>query len=292
MYKRRFFRLARISAVVLAVSAPLAADEIPPITIGVSPPRFEVKIGTTPVNQAIKVFNFGESRASIEVFVYDWELDDENKIKLLGPTEQSLDQWMIINPLRFTVEPGDFQTVRFSIRPKVQPEIGEHRALIYFQQKPPEGPAALKIVGRVGVAIYGYAGAVHRVGELNGVDIRSDDNWTTAVFDVSSLGTAHVRMTGQYAVWPAADYPGVDQTHAVEDPMQESTLPASVLEAGRLPTLPVLPDSRRRLGLTLTRPLPPGNYVLDINGELSGTPLTLGLPFVVGASHVAQGAPE
>ncbi|NJS16973.1 MAG: hypothetical protein HC787_09285 [Nostocaceae cyanobacterium CSU_2_110] len=35
---------------------------------------------------------------------------------------------------------------------------------------------------------------------------------------------------------------------------------------------------------TLTDKLPPGNYVLDINAELSGIPIQKGIPFTVKAT--------
>ena len=36
--------------------------------------------------------------------------------------------------------------------------------------------------------------------------------------------------------------------------------------------------------LALAAGLAPGSYILDINGDLSGTPLDLGIPFIVRAA--------
>jgi hypothetical protein len=213
---------------------------------------------------------------------------------VLEPTEHSLDRWMVINPLRFTVDPGGFQTVRFSVRPKLEPAPGEYRAMIYFQQDPgfaqtADGP--VRVVGRIGVAVYGYVGDVERTGRLNRVSVDSEGALPEARFDISNTGTAHVRMLGQYAVWSADAYPGADKTGEIERLGFDEgvALPEGMIEAGVLPGLPVLPNVRRQLPMRVGRALPPGKYVLDINGDLSGEPLDLGVPFTVGSTELAQG---
>ena len=39
---------------------------------------------------------------------------------------------MIINPVEFTIPAGGEQVVRFAVRPRAQPEPGEHRAMVFF----------------------------------------------------------------------------------------------------------------------------------------------------------------
>ncbi len=295
--------LAMVTAATAAAATATAAvaEEVPapgpnaagsPITIAVSPPKFELAIGESPVNEALKVFNFGDEPAEIEVSVHHWSLDADNRVELLPPTEQSLDQWIVINPVRFAVPPGGSQTVRFSIRPKVRPEPGEHRAIVYLQQMPKVDPAAarsMQVVGRLGVAVYGYAGEVERRGEIHRVRVEAEGPVPLALFDVSSRGSAHVRMRGHYTVWPAGLYPGADATGPVATNGAEPDVPEGAIEVGYLPNLPVLPDSRRTLPLRIRRSLPPGNYVLDVEGELSGLPVSLGIPFAVSTRDIARG---
>lgn len=275
-----------------AVPAPGPDAAGSPITIAVSPPKFELAIGEGPVNEALKVFNFGAEPAEIQVSVHHWSLDADNRVELLPPTEQSLDQWIVINPVRFEVPAGGSQTVRFSIRPKVRPQPGEHRAIVYLQQMPKVDPASassMQVVGRLGVAVYGYAGEVDRRGEIHRVRVQADGPVPLALFDVSSRGSAHVRMTGHYTVWPAGTYPGADATPPQELHGEEPVLPEGAMEVGFLPNLPILPDSRRTLPLWIRHALPPGNYVLDVEGELSGQPVSLGVPFAVSTRDIAQG---
>lgn len=273
-------------ALALAVAFSAAAranDPAPAITIGVSPPRFELELGAQPRTEAVRVFNFGTEPARIQGSVHTWNLDEQNELYLIEPTEQSLDQWMVINPLQFTIPPGGSQTVRFSIRPKVRPEPGEHRAIIYFEQLPTAG-SAIQVRGRLGIGVYGVVGSVDRIGELHAVTVDPRDDSVVASFDISSLGSAHVRMSGQYAVWPSALYPGHDRTESIEGLGEEGVvIPREIREVGFLPSLPVLPATRHDLSLRLANDLPPGSYVLDINGDLSGKPLDMAVPFTVDA---------
>lgn len=256
-----------------------------PITIGVSPPRFELEIGDKPLNESLKVFNFGSTPSEIRVSVHDWDLDDQNQVRMIAPTEQSLDQWLLINPVVFTIPPGEYQTVRFSVRPKVQPTEGEHRAIIYFRQAPKQMVAEgnpMRIVGKLGVAVYGYVGDVERKGVVNALNVEMEDKMPLLRFDLSSQGSAHARMSGHYTIWPASIFPGADYTQ-VMDPakVKELILPAGASATGWLPRMPVLPAQRRTLELPVAKELPPGNYVLDINGEFGGDPLDLAIPFTV-----------
>ena len=287
---KSFFRTAIAAGIVLVALGPALGQA--PITIGASPSKFDLEIGAKPVNDALRVFNFGSEPARIDVTVSPWTLDEASEIQLLPPEEQSLDQWMIINPVSFEVAPGSFQTIRFSIRPKVEPTPGEHRAMIFMTQQPAEAPpgrATVRVVGRLGVAVYGYVGEVRRTGRIHEVRVEADSERPHAAFDISSIGTAHVRMKGYYTVWPADLYPGADATGPIEaQGPNPPVTPEGAILLGQLPLTPILPDTRRSLPVQLNPDLPPGNYVLDVQGQLGGQPLDLGVPFSVSEASDEQ----
>ncbi len=261
------------------------------INIGVSPPRVEVQIKDKSRSKTIKIANFDKKPVQMRAYVRSWTLDKNGKFKLVKSTEQTLDQWIVFTPSRFTIPPGATQTIRVAIRPKVQPNPGEHRAMLYLEEIPPEArdPKTVITVGRLGVSIYGYAGDVKKVGVLNSVNVDSKPNGVKAVFDVSSKGNAHVRMQGQYAIWPAAKYPGAKATQPLKKSgNQPVKLPQNILHAGKLKLSPVLADTRRQLILPIRKKLPPGNYVLDINADLSGVAVDKGIPFTVPAVSTSQ----
>jgi hypothetical protein len=261
----------------------VGASVEPPAQVAVSPSRIELQIGSTPATEALTLFNYSEEPIQIGVSVAHWDLDERNNVRIIEPNEQSLDQWLVVNPLRFSVPAKSSQIVRFSIRPRVRPEPGEHRAMIYFDQILPEGsPGKLRVKFRVGVAIYAHAGEIVRSGRLNSVRVVSGTNPVTAKFDISSEGLSHVRLAGQFAVWPASRYPGYENTSSIDElGRPEATLPPAVLLAGRLPARPVLPGTRREVLLHTSAKLPPGSYVLDLNGEMPGESIDLGIPFSV-----------
>jgi P pilus assembly chaperone PapD len=278
------WRWVPVLLVVWTLPTWIGASVEPPAQVAVSPSRIELQIGTKPTTESLTLFNYSDQPVQIGVSVAHWDLDEQNNVRIIEPHEQSLDQWLVVNPLRFSLAAKSSQTVRFSIRPRVRPEPGEHRAMIYFDQiLPGESTGNLRIKFRMGVAIYAHAGEIVRAGRLNSVQVVSGTNPISAKFDISSEGTSHVRLTGQYAIWPASRYPGYENTATIEAlGRPDSVVPAEVLVAGLLPAKPVLPGTRREVLLYTPAELSPGSYVLDVNGEMPGeASVDLGIPFTV-----------
>ncbi len=265
--------------------------------ISITPPRVELDINKKSTrSSSIKITNLSDKPVEMKAYVRNWTMDENNQLQDSPSSEQSLDQWIVFTPSRFTVPARSTQNVRFAIRPKVKPASGEYRAVIYIEEISPsnENSGAIETVGRVGIVVYGNAGEVKRVGSINSVTVDSKPNAIKAVFDVSNKGNAHIRMGGQYAIWRAANYPGAKATQTIPGVNNPKTkLPANVVQAGNIELPPVLPNNSRQLVLPLTSKLPPGNYVLDINGSLSGMAVDKGIPFTVSATTTtSQVAPK
>lgn len=265
----------------------LGIKSVDAIEISVSPPRFEIPIGTKKRSQSLKIKNFDDKPVEMKAHIRSWTLDENSKLQEVESTEQTLDQSIIFTPSRFTIPPGGEQTIRFAIRPKVKLATGEHRAILNLEEIPRKNknrdPNSLITVASMGVVIYAYSGEVKRVGVLNSVNVDTKPNGlTTAAFDVSSQGNAHVRMNGQYAIWSAAKYPGAEATKILPGLNKpKAKLPANIVRAGKIKIKPVLPATRRQQILPIAKKLPPGKYILDINGDLSGTLIDKGIPFTV-----------
>ena len=282
-------RLAGLAAAVAATALPGRAVA-QTATIGVSPLRIEIALGSRPAAEAIQIMNLGSAPIELSVSVSNWILDEANQVKAIEPTEQSLDQWIVISPLRLTLQPGRLQTVRFTIRPKVKPEQGEHRAMVFFDEVPEAEPVVGKtrVVARVGVAVYAHVGEVTRRAVLDCLEVVTAKRAAAAVFDISSEGNAHARMSGRYVVWPASRFPGVSAAAAPPSVTGASVVPDGAVEAAELPPTPVLPGFRRRIVMRLAREFEPGDYVLEIDGQLGDQPLRLAYPFVVPPDSGAQ----
>ncbi len=259
---------------------PFPAQAQPP-KIGVSPPMFQVEISDRPKTHSFRLFNYDDDPVSAELSVHNWELDEEGQTRILPPTEDSLDQWIVINPVRLVIPPKGSQVVRFSIRPRKQPAPGEHRAMIFVTSQPAEEKKlSLRFNLRLGMAVYATVGEVTRRGTLHGVEASADE----VRFDVSGQGTAHARLEGQFAIWPAEQFPGDEATGPIESLGEEGIeISAPILRAGLLPNRPVLPEGRRFIRLPISEPLPPGEYVLDLHGSLGETQIDRSFAFSIAA---------
>ncbi|MBG1263759.1 fimbria/pilus periplasmic chaperone [Nostoc commune] len=273
--------------ITLGVMGALALS-IPPamaINIGVSPPRFNIDMNSNKTrSHAVRVLNLDSQPVELKVYAQSWIMNQENKLQVIPPKEQSLEQWIVFTPSKFTIPPGGSQTVRFAIRPRVKPQSGEHRAILFFEEIPPTNTRSkgVTLIGKLGVVLYGYVGDVNRIGVLNSVSVNTKPNTLNAVFDISSQGNASVQMQGQYAIWPAAKYPGAEATKPVANlEKPEVKISEPLVDVGILPTTPILPNNRRQVLLPITKKLPPGNYVLDVNGQLNGVAIKKGIPFTV-----------
>jgi hypothetical protein len=265
---------------VLALGIPSARA----INIGVTPPRLYVDINSGKTHtQSIRILNLDSEPIQLKAYVQSWTINEENKLQVIPPNEQSLEQWMIYTPSKFTIPPHSAQTIRFSIRPRVKPEVGEHRAILFVEElSPDKSSTGVSILAKIGIAIYGYVGNIKRVGVLNSVTVDTKLNHRVAIFDVSSQGNASVQLQGQYAVWPVAKYPGSEKTKPIDNLEKPDTkIPENLLDAGNLPSIPVLPSSRRQIFVPIKKALSPGQYVLDINGSLGNVIIKQGIPFTV-----------
>lgn len=249
--------------------------------IALSPPIVEVDLSGRSATESVRLINMGKRDVEVSVRVEPFDLDEANKYRSLPSTEDSLDRWMVVQPGRFVVPAGQSRAVRFSIRPKSRPALGEHRAMLFFEEVEREsGPAAtLKALFRVGAAIYAHVGEVRRVGRVVSTSCSRDGG----LLEIASEGSANARMTGRWGLWSASAFPGIGATtystaaaSAAEG--ARPAPPAGLLFEGSLPTVPVLPGTRRNVLVPLPKEAPEGDLVLHLLGTLGGTPLDLAVP--------------
>ncbi len=90
----RFLILAVLIGLSLAAAA--RAADTPPAQIAVSPSKFELEIGSKPTTESVTLVNVGKHDVDIQVTLANWDLDQSNRVRILEPDEQSLDQWIAI----------------------------------------------------------------------------------------------------------------------------------------------------------------------------------------------------
>lgn len=169
--------------------------------LAISPSRIEIKDNETNKAQSITVLNLGSTPMDVEVSVQNWDFDESNNYRALAPTPQSLDQWLIINPVRLKVPANGQQTVRMAVRPKAKPDAGEHRAMVFFRQvRGTDTDKGVNVKFKVGVPIYAYFGDVEHQAMLHEVELNEAHN--ELMFDVSNQGNAYVRPQGFFMIVP------------------------------------------------------------------------------------------
>jgi P pilus assembly chaperone PapD len=264
------------------VSFAIADNQMKP-RMGISPSKIEIELDEKGASESITVLNVSDKALEIQVTISNWELDDNNKVKVLPPEEHSLDRWIIVNPLRFTIPGGESQTVRFAIRPRAQPQQGEHKAMIYFTeilQNERVEKQNFRVSFKFGVPIYAYVGKKIIKGRLvdgllnNALDSPVQPHnakQMKAKFRIINDGNVNIRLSGSYAVWRDAEYPGEQLASTWieekgEDIGKEMAKP--VLQ-GQVRLPPIFPGNDRWVDMLFQTP-EPGNYHMLVVGNLAG----------------------
>lgn len=226
--------------------------------IGVSPRMLVVNLDEQPRGHSFRLLNMSERDVEVEVSLANWRMDEQNQPVVIAPEQDSLDQWLIVNPLRFSVPAGQSQTVRLAFRPQQQLAAGEYRSMLYFTQvvdPETEDTAMFRSRFRIGAAIYAHTGA--SVEDLTTSDfvLRSDVASPALLLDVDNRGNRHVRMDGVWSLWHLDAYPGDDGWQLDSAMLRpDAALPDGMLALGKLSSTPVLPGTQRTLVTGLDLP--------------------------------------
>lgn len=269
-----------------ALSAEVALDTthgtLPPPQIAVSPSRLTLEIGSKPVGAAIRLFNLSKKPITLTASIAHFDLDDDNKIRVIAPTPQSLDQWILFNPASFTIQPREQQVVRLSVRPKARPEPGEHRAIMFFENVMDSGSeTTVNVSFRLGVVIYGMASPVESSAVLHQAALVAEPERLKLSLDLEGTGNAHARVAGQFSLWPAEEFPGLDDVPDFDVGSRAPQLPDNVAAAGLINTTPVLAGTRRSIPTFISRPAEPGRYLLALKGTLGGVRIDRVIPITL-----------
>jgi fimbrial chaperone protein len=248
-----------------------------PGQFAISPPFFELSLGNKPLNESIRVLNLKKEPLKIKVEVYNWTMDEKNIVKIIPGTEQSLDQWMLINPLSFTIEPQGTQIIRFSIRPRTKPEPGEHRAIIYLTEQASDTlkteSGGVKVLFRYGMSVYADTEPIKKSSTLTSFTFDKASSVLKA--DINNTGNVRTRFKGEYTIWKTGTFPGFNNmSNYIGKSKSEKKQPEGLLGSGVLNSAPVLPGQRR----TIVTPVGIGDnkivsYVLAVKGSLDDKPV-------------------
>ncbi|NTW56319.1 MAG: molecular chaperone [Chlorobiaceae bacterium] len=240
---------------------------------GIYPAMFELEIGNEPVEKSLIVTNLKNRPVTMRVELYSWTYDERHQLKLIQSSPKTLDQWMVLNPVRFTIEPGGIQTIRFSISPRVKPEPGEYRAMLYLieESDPADAGKGLLITAKLGVGIYAYMAPVVRSPKIT--DMTFNRALSTISLHLLNEGNVHARLRGRYVAWKKNAFSGLGALKKLPDIIEPGHEPSGYLAQGFFPGDPVLPKTERSYNLKLNIPQNSGPYIVAVFGELDGKPV-------------------
>lgn len=260
-------------ALLIFCSSPLgwAQDALAP-SLAVSQSRLEIELGAeeTQAFESVAVMNVGSEPQAILVTMSNWDLDESNLFRAQPPSPQSLDQWMVVNPLRFVLEPGASQTIRFAVRPRVVPEGGEHRAMVFFNQDmDSEINADKTLVFNIGLPVYTYVGEYNRTTEINGVEfVPGDNNTGEILIRASNSGNAHSRAQGFFGYWKRDNFPGLEAATAMlrdEARIRGEGADTGLVYYGKVNSVALLPGTQREIPTQLAIPAESGTHYLVVS---------------------------
>ena len=275
LFTFRLALLGLLSGVSIHASAQESQAISPSLSarMAISPPRIELQLSESgQANGEFAIINVSDRPLAVELSIFNWTLDESNSTKIIPPTPQSLDQWLIVNPLKVDIPANSNQTIRYGIRPKVKPELGEHRAIIYIKELPDQTqPESQGVQFRLtyGLPIYANVGKVTRQANIQDSQLLfQDSDKIIFTLDISNPGLYYVRPSGLIGVWQQERYPGDE---AADDYLFEA-LSSAQADFPNKPAIekyilnkPVLPKHQRQQNtILLINELSAGSYTARV----------------------------
>ncbi len=169
--------------------------------IGVSPPRFEVKVapGGT-LRQSLELTNSSMRPTELSIRTADWQLEADGSVTYFDELQQgSCRPWVAIEHLDLVAPAGRPVRFRFEIKPPADAQVSECRFALLIEEKNPQhvpGAVALPFAGRIGVIVYAGVGEVRPTLSLVGTRSMRLNGLDLPALEIRNSGNAHGRLDG------------------------------------------------------------------------------------------------
>jgi hypothetical protein len=227
--------------------------EGPPMTLGISPLRAELKIGAgVETTQSVRISNTGQVPTQIRVTVADWTLSPsgEQQFVRLGSGTWGCGTWLKANPMEFSLGPAAVELVRYTMKvPPAAVQGGYHCAILFDTLPPPReqlatGTGVVNLV-RLVTTLYATIGEPPIVARIKRLEMTPRRTGKQASYQIvtefANDGTTQYRVSGELEL--------IDpQGHSIRKFEYKS--------------FPVLPGVKREAMFQVDDPLAPGVYVL------------------------------
>jgi P pilus assembly chaperone PapD len=257
-------RTSCVAALALFAAVTPAAAQI---SVEVSPLRVELHAGPGSTStQAVTLTNGSGEAVRIRARVSDWDLSRDGAPQFEGVQENgpfSATSWIRVAPPEHVVAPGQQGTVRFTLAVPAAATPSGYRTGILFEFEPASGDPAshkrdVQFRSRVATLIYVNVGEPPANVELNDLRIRTSAERTLIVATLANTSKRTIRTKGTMTMY------GVEGK------------PAAQIQ---VPDVPLLPESEREVAIVAfeaARPLPAGEYRVEVRLDVGMPALIVG----------------
>ena len=255
------------TAVAFALLAP-AAPALAQISVEVSPLRFELQAAPGGSStQAITLQNTGKEAVRIRATISDWHLSKDGAPQFQAPEEgraYSASGWLRVAPPELVLQPGIQGTVRFTLAVPQGVDPAGYRTGILFELSPAAGdPVArareVAFKSRIATLVYVNVGQPPAAVDLTDLRVRTTPEQTEVLATLKNTSRRTVRTKGSLFIYGAS---------------------GPALREVPVPDVPVLPESERDVAIVAydhaTKPLPPGEYRLEVKIDVGLSALIVG----------------
>jgi P pilus assembly chaperone PapD len=208
------------------------------------------------VTGTIKVTNPSVQTAEVSAIIYDWTLNDADRMMTseVGTRKESLKGLIKFNPQNFKIPPGESQIVRFTLTAPKEGELFERRGIVFFEEKNiiqnPDGMGA-NLITQVGSTIYlAFEGMRMAFNLIDARVEKGSDGKCQGVIKIANQGAGHVRYRISYKL--------INEKNAL---INENQFSEKV----------ILPQFERTISFPLPDRLAPGKYNLLLKLSFVGT---------------------
>ena len=195
----------------LAIITPMVSPVAWSASFQVSPTRFEFSLNKR-FTDSFTVTNNSEKRLRIRVFTSFLDVDDSNKLVPVKNHQLDLSKYVVINPRKFVLRPGQKRVVRFSVRrPPASLAPGEYRVVVFFTELPtfsgkkapsPKsstqgglGTVRIELLTRLGITMYGMKGKPNLKAVLERAKVSLESDRVVVEGRAINKGNVRIPMT-------------------------------------------------------------------------------------------------
>ncbi|MFW6269848.1 MAG: hypothetical protein ACOC4G_07170 [Bacillota bacterium] len=161
------------------------------------------------VTESVNVTNNSDETVDLVANFYDWDMNEEYDLEThdLGTLDSSLDGYFQFNPRKFSLPPGETQTVRFTIdipKDEDDEERRERRGIIFFEHEEDlteDGEIGAKLVKQIGTTVYAIPEDLgYTLNILESRVVKNEEGQIFGAFLTENTGKRHLRFDLDYTL--------------------------------------------------------------------------------------------